>query len=191
MEASNETFGKCQYSGLIYLTFATLVVNKNFTKRHKHTVRASSARETPEASLEYVVTGSNLCFPRHCNRMCVWLIDSVTLNPLRAQCVAWLVIRKLDTQAQRRLRTTYRKMPLSKTSMSIWYKQFEETGSILHTRVAGCPRVSDKTLEGTCKVFVRSSSTVSRHELWTVHPISFGKTTPRTVPFLDNSWIQS
>jgi hypothetical protein len=57
------------------------------------------------------------------------------MNPQeKAQGVEWFTEAKFDTQVQRRSRTTYYKTPQLIPLVRAWYRQFNETGSVLHKK---------------------------------------------------------
>jgi transposase len=85
------------------------------------------------------------------------------MNPQeKAQCVEWFIETKSNTQVKRRFRTTYHKTPPSIPLIRAWYKQFQETGSVLHKKGTGCPRVSDENVERIYRIFVRSQRLSTR-----------------------------
>ncbi|GBN69876.1 hypothetical protein AVEN_120708-1, partial [Araneus ventricosus] len=60
----------------------------------------------------------------------------------KAQCVAWLIEPKSNTQVQQNFRTQYGWERPSRPTYRNWYTSFIETGSVLHKQGTGRPYVS-------------------------------------------------
>jgi hypothetical protein len=95
------------------------------------------------------------------------------MNPKeKAQYVEWFMVTKSDTQIQKHFSTTHHKTPPSRPSIQVWYKEFRETGSVLHKKGAGRSVVSDENVERICVVFISSphkSILAATHELHVLH----------------------
>ncbi|GFS86220.1 DUF4817 domain-containing protein [Trichonephila clavipes] len=74
----------------------------------------------------------------------------------KAQCVAWIIETKSDTQTQQNYRTTYGESPPSRSSIREWYHKFMTTGSVEHKKGYGRPRTRAKILERIRETFRRS-----------------------------------
>ncbi|GFS66285.1 DUF4817 domain-containing protein [Trichonephila clavipes] len=74
----------------------------------------------------------------------------------KAQCVAWFIETKSDTQTQRNYRTTYEESPPSRSSIREWYHKFMTTGSVEHKKGYGHPRTSEESVERIRETFRRS-----------------------------------
>jgi hypothetical protein len=70
---------------------------------------------------------------------------------------------KIGYTGPKTFRTTYHKTPPSRPSIRAWYKQFKETGNVLHKKGTGRSRVSGENVERIRRIFVLSP--LSRHEL--------------------------
>ncbi|GFW98499.1 DUF4817 domain-containing protein [Trichonephila clavipes] len=74
----------------------------------------------------------------------------------KAQCFAWFIVTKSDTQTQRNYRTTYGESPPSRSSIREWYHKFMTTGSVEHKKGYGHPRISEESVERIRETFRRS-----------------------------------
>jgi hypothetical protein len=73
-----------------------------------------------------------------------WLLSQVQ----SVLVVFWFEEMKSATQVQKKIHTQYRKKPSSRPTIYSWHKNFVETGySVLHSKSAGRPCVSDATME--------------------------------------------
>lgn len=74
----------------------------------------------------------------------------------KAQCVAWFIETKSDTQVQRNYRTRYRKDPPARSTIRDWHRRFMDTGSVLHQKGAGRPSTSAENVDRVRAAFERS-----------------------------------
>jgi hypothetical protein len=64
----------------------------------------------------------------------------------KAQCVYWYdELRKSAVTVQRNYRLVYQKTPPSVNYIKNWCEKFLNTGSVLDSKLPGCPSTSDDT----------------------------------------------
>jgi hypothetical protein len=74
----------------------------------------------------------------------------------REMCLLRFFETKSVIKKQRRYRTQYGKYPPSDNAIRSWVKKLQETGSVLHRKVAGRPSNSQKDIDQIQEAFSRS-----------------------------------
>lgn len=74
----------------------------------------------------------------------------------KAMCVLWFFETKSVITTQRRYRTQYRKDPPSDNAIRRWFKQFQQTGSVLHQKGAGRPSTQQEDVDRIREAFITS-----------------------------------
>jgi transposase len=86
----------------------------------------------------------------------------------KAMCILWFFETKSVIKTQRRYRTQYGEDPSSQNAIRRWVNQFQETGSVLHRKVAGRPSTSQGDVDRIQESFSRSTQQlgVSKTAVW-------------------------